>query len=154
MNTFLAYPEYRPSAKVLDMKRLGKQRVEVLQLVNAILDPKLKGWQNHPCTSMWRPWLPALVEYGIVICEEWCSRGYSDTVRFELLPLRKEAFKLPPWLGSPGLHSSHRANLLRKDPVHYGKFGWTEKPLDGYFWPHPHYYWRAYEPESGSHRLG
>ena len=34
MQTFLPYADFAQSAKVLDMKRLGKQRVEVLQLLN------------------------------------------------------------------------------------------------------------------------
>lgn len=146
MNTFLPYADFKESAKVLDWQRLGKQRVEVLQIMNAILNPKQKGWANHPCTFMWSRHLPALVEYGIVICEEWCERGYSDLVRFDLYPHRVGSPKMPPWLGSPKLHASHRANLIRKDPVHYGQFGWTETPVDGYFWPHPTYYWKAYEP--------
>ena len=32
-------------------------------------------------------------------------------------------------------HSAMRANLLRKDPVWYGKFGWVEDPATPYFWP-------------------
>ena len=145
MNTFLPYADFKRSASVLDRQRLGKQRVEVLQIVRAILDPKQKGWKNHPCTFMWSRNVGALVEYGLAICDEWSNRGYSDGVCFDLIPLRENNPKMPPWLGSPKLHSSHRANLIRKDPVHYGQFGWTEEPLEQYFWPHPTYYWRAYE---------
>ena len=36
MQTFLPYSNFYKSAKVLDQKRLGKQRVEVLQLLNSI----------------------------------------------------------------------------------------------------------------------
>lgn len=146
MNTFLPYADFKASAKVLDMRRLGKQRVEVLQLVNAIQGGS-KGWVNHPCTRMWRPHLQSLISYGETICEEWTSRGYEDSIGLQLYMLKDLGAKVknPPWLGSPALHSSHRANLLRKDPVFYGKFRWTEKPLDGYFWPHPNYYWKAYE---------
>lgn len=36
MQTFLPYPDFRQSAKVLDRARLGKQRVECLQLARAI----------------------------------------------------------------------------------------------------------------------
>ena len=144
MNTFLPYADFPACARVLDRQRLGKQRVEVLQLVQAIRDPKSKGWQNHPCTNMWRLHLPALVEYGLDICREWMYRGYSDSVLESLLPLR-DTVVLPPWLGSPKLHASHRANLLRKDPKHYGEFGWVEQPIDGYFWPKPTYNWRHFE---------
>jgi hypothetical protein len=37
--------------------------------------------------------------------------------------------------GNPEVHSSHRANLLRKDPNFYGKYGWQESPEIPYFWP-------------------
>ena len=37
MNTFLPHADFSKSAKILDKKRLGKQRVEVKQLVNEIL---------------------------------------------------------------------------------------------------------------------
>ena len=39
MQTFLPYPDFERSAKVLDNKRLGKQRVEVLQILNVLLRP-------------------------------------------------------------------------------------------------------------------
>ena len=36
MQTFLPYPSFEESAKVLDWRRLGKQRVEGMQIINAI----------------------------------------------------------------------------------------------------------------------
>ena len=36
MQTFLPYPDFAESAKVLDNKRLGKQRVECLQIMKAL----------------------------------------------------------------------------------------------------------------------
>jgi hypothetical protein len=30
---------------------------------------------------------------------------------------------------------SHRSNLLRKDPVFYGQYGWNVPPDLPYFWP-------------------
>lgn len=36
MQTFLPYPDFSASARVLDDKRLGKQRVECLQILNAM----------------------------------------------------------------------------------------------------------------------
>ena len=57
MQTFLPYPDIRQSFKVLDNKRLGKQRVEAYQIISAITGrPKLdgttyKGWIKHPCSE-------------------------------------------------------------------------------------------------------
>mgnify|MGYP001181886526 FL=1 len=36
MQTFLPYESFRKSAEVLDWRRLGKQRVEGMQIINAI----------------------------------------------------------------------------------------------------------------------
>ena len=42
--------------------------------------------------------------------------------------------KYPHWLGNKSFHSSHRANLLRKDLEYYSKFGWIENPINPYTW--------------------
>ena len=66
MQTFLPHESFEKSAQVLDWRRLGKQRVEGMQIINAITgktrkDGKpYKGWINHPCSVMWRDYAPAL----------------------------------------------------------------------------------------------
>jgi len=40
----------------------------------------------------------------------------------------------PHWLGNEKFHSSHRANLIRKDLEYYTKQGWTENPDNPYVW--------------------
>jgi hypothetical protein len=42
---------------------------------------------------------------------------------------------MPLWLGDPAVHAGYRSNLLRKDPEHYGRFGWSEPPDLPYVWP-------------------
>lgn len=141
MQTFLPHKDFEQSAKILDNKRLGKQRVEVLQILKALLDPKVKGWVSHPATKMWKGHEFALCEYGIEVCREWRRRGFKDTCLEKTMnvlmtlptPSLKENVN-PQWLGDERVHSSHRANLLRKDPEYYGKFGWTESPAEGYYW--------------------
>ena len=137
MQTFLPYADFAESARCLDDKRLGKQLVEVLQILNAILNPTAKGWRNHPATNMWRGHELALIRYGVAICDEWRARGFRDTVREKLLARACEApnAQEPSWLGIEALHSSHRANLLRKDLEFYRRHGWTENPETPYYWP-------------------
>ena len=66
MQTFLPYPDFKQSAACLDYRRLGKQRVEGVQILKAILGEKslngkpYKGWLNHPATLMWKPYPDAL----------------------------------------------------------------------------------------------
>jgi hypothetical protein len=147
MQTFLPYPSFAESAAVLDTPRLGKQRVETLQILRALIVPTY-GWQRHPAVQMWRGYVPALTAYGLVMTDTWRERGYGDTVREQLVEFAPEvdgraqdelaaAGLLPPWLGDEELHRSHRSRLVAKDPAFYGPaFPGTPDDLD-YHWPHP-----------------
>jgi Pyrimidine dimer DNA glycosylase len=135
MQTFLPLPDFAASAGVLDDVRLGKQRVEAYQVIRT-LDEVTRGWRHHPVVKMWRGYEAALVDYGLVVCLEWTSRGRADTVHDKLLAhARPGPAVLPPWFGDEALHASHRSNLLRKDPEWYGRFGWAEPPDLPYVWP-------------------
>ena len=80
MQTFLPFASFSRSAAVLDRARLGKQRVEALQVLRAITLPQY-GWRNHPAARMWRGYLPALTKYALVTADEWIAQGHADTVR-------------------------------------------------------------------------
>lgn len=128
--------------KALDMKRLGKQRVETWQILNVLRgvdndgNPKdHKGWVNHPATVMWRGHAAALAMYGLRCCEEWVSRGYNDTMRerFQAVVDTMGEAPMPSFLDD--IAESHRSNLTRKLPEHYQK-QWPETPDDlEYVWP-------------------
>lgn len=123
MQTFLPYASFERSASVLDQKRLGKQRVETLQIMKALNDPDY-GWQSHPAVKMWRGRRGALLMYQEAICNEWTGRGYKDTcldkTRSIAVDFSPSEWFAPFWLGHFDLHASHRSNLLRKLPAHYG----------------------------------
>ena len=70
VNTFLPYADFEESAKALDYRRLGKQRVEALQILRANLG-MTKGWVNHPAAKMWKGHEITLCKYGIAMCMEW-----------------------------------------------------------------------------------
>jgi len=136
MQTFLPYPSFRQSAIALDRQRLGKQRVEVLQILNTLTNPEAKGWRNHPAVRMWEGHEGWLMHYGIAVCDEWILRGYKDTCLGKITAFNHLRDPEPPsWLGNPDLHLSHRSNLLRKLPEHYGLL-WPDVPIDlPYVWP-------------------
>ncbi|MEZ0494538.1 MSMEG_6728 family protein [Kineococcus sp. TBRC 1896] len=146
MQTFLPYPDFARSAAVLDGPRLGKQRVETLQVLRALELPDY-GWVNHPAVRMWRGCTPALVAYGLACTDAWTRAGRADsTARLiaEFAPQvagRSQAELdglLPPWLGEEALHRSHRSALLRKDPGFYRPVFGDEDPDDlPYVWPDP-----------------
>ncbi|MFA5385599.1 MAG: MSMEG_6728 family protein [Eubacteriales bacterium] len=144
MQTFLPYESFDQSARCLDSKRLGKQRVEAWQIYQALTVPGY-GWKNHPAVQMWRDRKYAILNYGIQICQEWIRRGFADKMigRFvsKLLYEYQISTALPPWLGDLRFHAAHRAILLAKNYEWYKQFGWTEKPavkINGkwpYVWP-------------------
>ena len=134
VQTFLPYPHFHESAKVLDYRRLGKQRVETLQLLKALNQGG--AWSNHPAAKMWRGYEDALVLYGTTMCREWLNRGYKDTCLPKIQAYAKyHNVLIPDWVGDPEFHAAHRSNLLRKAPEHYSQFGWSESPDKPYIWP-------------------
>jgi hypothetical protein len=148
VQTFLPYPDFAATARVLDQRRLGKQRVETIQVLRGLTQPGY-GWRHHPAVKMWAGYEEALVRYGLDICSEWRATGRADTCATTLIadltsacdlpeirtqPELAAAGDLPPWLGDEAFHRSHRAALLQKDPAHYGPiFGAV--PPEPYVWP-------------------
>lgn len=149
MQTFLPYSDFRETAACLDNRRLGKQRVEAKQILIAlgVTVGNHKGnpasrWRCHPAVMMWQGSEPALCVYAVDICNEWTGRGFRDSLMTQFLDsymtLRDAIpgpIKYPEWLGIEDFHSSHRSNLLRKDPDWYGQFEWSESPDAEYLWP-------------------
>lgn len=133
MQTFLPYENFSESLRCLDYRRLGKQRVEAMQILNA-LQPGYtqKGWVNHPATKMWRGYEEALKMYMNMCIEEWVNRGYNNNM--EIVKIAKDV-TMPPWLGNEDFHASHRSNLLRKDLEYYSQFNWSEPDDLPYIWP-------------------
>lgn len=133
MQTFLPYADFYESASVLDYRRLGKQRVEGMQLIKAIEQGSSYGWYNHPCTQMWLNNLDALKEYTNSMIDEWVARGYKNTMAYYHVP---DSFDEPFWLGFDDLHISHQSNLIRKLPDFYRPVFGNDVPDNlEYLWP-------------------
>ena len=149
MQTFLPYPDFTASVAVLDPKRLGKQRVEALQVLRA-LTRETYGWKRHPAVRMWVGYAEGVAAYGVASCREWVARGAADTVAGTIavdlaaaglpsVPRTQEELgrdgALPGWIGDDRVHTSHRAALVRKDPAFYGALFPEVDPELPYFWP-------------------
>lgn len=147
MQTFLPYADFVRSAEVLDVPRLGKQRVETLQILRA-LELFDYGWSTHPAVRMWQGHTPALVRYGLDVVDVWTRGDRADSTAAQILEFapwvvgRSQADLaddglMPPWLGDDRLHLSHRSALVRKAPDRYrDAFGDVDVDLP-YFWPDP-----------------
>jgi hypothetical protein len=148
MQTFTPYADFGATARALDPKRLGKQRVEVIQIIRALTVPGY-AWSSHPAVLMWKGHEEALGRYGLTMCEMWTEQGFGDscaaTITADLAalgvaPIRTyeelvAAGALPTWLFDPDLQRSHRSALLRKAPEHYRELFPDVPPDLPYVWP-------------------
>jgi len=156
MITFLPYPDFVKSAKVLDTRRLTNQVKETYAIWQATTDPEF-GWQKHPAVIMWMGYQEALIAYGLAMVKECTARKrYSEFDSFFEYRFNREHttqefnnlstfMELPPFIGDTKFHTSHRNALLVKNPRWYGDLGWVEglvalarPPKIAYFWPVRH----------------
>lgn len=147
MQTFLPYSDFKQSAKCLDYRRLGKQRLEGKQILTCLeyirtgnltklnkhgkLIPR--GWINHAAVKMWIGYSELLKIYTNVIIEEWVERGYKNTMK--LYDINDSDIIVPSWLGNLEFHKSHQSNLLRKNPKFYIQYNWDVSDDLPYIWP-------------------
>src|SRR5579871_5412727 len=95
VNTFFVDFDPKVTMAILDTKRLGKQRVEAMQIIEALEgNSKSKTIPNHPATKMWKGYVDALKDYYNCAVQEWIDRGKDNNMDlFEL----KEDPEYPPW---------------------------------------------------------
>ncbi len=154
VQTFLPYPELERSAYVLDDRRLGKQRVECLQILHVLLGLRWnlaegvieeftpRAWRSHPAVLMWVGHERTLLAYQRSVCATWVARGFNDTCYDKSAGLVSawsatggDGTATPPWLGDRSLHRSHQSNLVRKEPEIYRPH-FPDVPDDlPYVWP-------------------
>jgi hypothetical protein len=147
MQTFLPVADFDQSARLLDSPRLGKQRVETLQVLRALALPDY-GWASHPVVTMWRGRTAGLVVYGLAMVRAWRERGFADSTETLIAEFAPDAAAmgqaeaaaaglLPSWVGNEELHRSHRSNLVAKDPAFYRPLFAGEPDDLPYVWPGP-----------------
>lgn len=146
MQTFLPYPDLLKSVSCLDNKRLGKQRVEALQILKALTNPNY-GWQHHPAVKMWRGFNTCLEIYMNLCIREWINRGFKNTMLMSAIVYEsafnfcwlgtevKGSLIMPNWFGNKDFHNSHKSNLLRKDYDYYSRYNWNVPDNLSYVWP-------------------
>lgn len=142
MQVFVPHTNFKKIAKILDSRRLNKQIVECMQIIE-IINGKESKWKNHPAILSWRFNVGALINYTSELIEEMKVRGYKwENYQEKLLTLKCSKyptnFDLPIWWGDEDIHSSHRSRLVQKGVesyfkydekltfIHYQQFGWDE----------------------------
>lgn len=139
MQTFITDFDMTQNAKNLDNKRLGKQRVEALQIASCLLVKETR-WKNHPAVKMWINYESFLLrEYLHPILIEWESKKFKNELCAELylgllqLVISERPVK-PHWLTSDFIEA-HRSNLIRKNPEYYKPLFPDTKENLPYIWP-------------------
>lgn len=157
VNTFVISTDLTQCARQLDYRRLGKQRVEAMQIIKA-LEGGNPGWSKHPATLMWKDHVSHLKVYCNHMIREWIRRGYNNTMQlydldeslYHVVPCDFDgitarflspftAHSFPSWFSFPPFIYAHRAALVRKDPVFYASLLDEEVAkymYRGYLWPH------------------
>ena len=153
VNVFITSTNLEECARNLDYRRLGKQRLECIEIIEG------DSWKNHPCYLMWKNNKEALKIYFNHILREWISRGFQNSLAFYSIDESKAQFYditydentylttisnpkinensilFPKWFCWKPLILSQRASLLRKDEVYYSsKFEKTIFFQTGYLW--------------------
>lgn len=143
MITFLVCEDFVLNAKLLDSQRLGKQRVEAVQILDAI--QKGTKWKNHPIVHSWRPFIEALKYYINCIILEWVNRGGNNNIPLFEIP---SIILIPWWCQWDRLHQSHRAMLMRKNPFYYYDKFTVDPEYNGYgyIWPNTITYENRFAP--------
>ena len=130
MQTFMPHYDFAASAAALDTARLGKQVLEVAQMLRALQTGTGMG-AHHPATLAWRGCEDSLAMYGRACLAEHRKRtgkdGYANAgALFAMYPMTDAQ----PWWVCWRIRASHRGHLYRKDQTYYAQFSeFKEFPL-------------------------
>lgn len=150
MQTFITNEfSFMASAANLDDKRLGKQRVEGLQIRRALAGKYKGAWEQHPAVRMWSGYEPYLDNYIITMCMTWRDRNFRDnveeTLRREFDCAYNFGLGMPPFV-TERLCRTHRGQLYLKDPAYYSHWGMEALELDTLVCcSHCNYYWTTHD---------
>jgi hypothetical protein len=120
--TFLTHFSYGGTARALDDRRLGNQRIEAWEVFDGLTGGEII-FPGHPVYKMWDGYQFALGIYGMMLCMEWIShRGCGDKIFWKFKHAIDEirdddpsfTYEQPPWLHDTAVLRSHRSNLIRK----------------------------------------
>ena len=124
------------TAKALDKRRLNKQIIECLQILNAIMGGA-KAWRNHPCTLQYKNNVCWLDEYF------QCLVAYRDN-HIEVAK-KKSLFadSIAPSFHTQEYFDQMKRRLFTKDSKHYAQ--WAHLGTSEVNWYFIEGEWRYYE---------
>lgn len=117
----MTHMSYGKTARALDLRTLGHQRIEAFKVFNDLTQGVKK---RHPVYSMWDGYEFSLGIYTMMMCMEWVNhRGCADKIFYKVYRIIEEikrndhrfTYVEPPWLKDKAVLRSHRSNLLRRE---------------------------------------
>jgi len=100
MQTFLPHMNLVKAISMLDNKRLGKQRVEAIQIASCLLEKETR-WKNHPAVLMWKGYEEYLVVwYLYTAIRTYEMRGFKNEKCYEHFYRLSEKVKPQKLLGN------------------------------------------------------
>lgn len=135
MQTFLPYPDFKDTFKSLDYRRLGKQRLEALEIYKILAFNKPSRWANHSAVKMWDGYTVALAKYYNMCLDEWIGRGYKNSM--EYLEYSEDDLVMPWYINNDDFHRSMRSRLIQKNEFFYLPKFPNDKGFNNnkYLWP-------------------
>lgn len=151
VQTWLPYPSFRESIRILNDSHLGLQRLHCLELLEALHDVEdsqlpddyerhQMGYQSPIC-RMWIGYELQLCEYSLQVCDEYSMRKGKrdpiyDKILFHLEAATSDDADMgkPNWFGDIDFHQSHQANLVRLDKAYYTAY-FKVNPGHSLQWP-------------------
>ena len=122
------------TAMAIDKRRLNKQIVECMQILDALNGAK--AWSNHPCVLQYRDHYKWLELYMCILTAY--RNGEGDALSFEA-----QIKRLP----QPPFHTQEYFNQMKrrlytKDPVHYEQWAYLGESEDNWYFVDGE--WRIY----------
>lgn len=95
-----------------DRPRLKTQR-KAYQAKKKLMN--LRGWVGHPAREVWRGHEKALCYYGLLICQEWASRGFTEDCGKQIADIGSTF----PWTGWPDWIEDSEVHLHMRQSLRY-----------------------------------
>jgi hypothetical protein len=145
--TWLPSPGFQESAELLEGEDLADSISNGLLTLEILTNPTFPG-QNTSLAHMWRGYEAALRTYIDILVDEMRSRPQEDDEYAQesankilghleaLYPMKgiTRMIQYPQWLGSPGFHQSHQANLVCLNSQYYSQYKWKQQECE-LVWP-------------------
>lgn len=152
MITYHLDQDHTVTAEILRNRELEEQQLHVRLILDVIHETigNIAVWEKHPVVRLWRGYEAQLAAYGLVMCDEWESRGHEPLSHGKMrtaiawhldtaASVEDFVMEKPPWMEDREIFGmlmlSHQSLLVHKAPKHYRKYFPDVTPSTTPYWP-------------------